>query len=129
MSLFRVDPQNSFEGPHQGQSVITQGADIGDAGTAVIMLHGRGAFAQSMFPLFNEVGRDDICYLAPQAQKNTWYPYSFLENIEKNQPGLSSGLQMIHHLIQRVTETGLSKEKIVLLGFSQGACLDRKSVV
>ncbi len=123
MSLFRIDSDNPFEGPHQGQPVAKHGAAIADAKTTMIMLHGRGATAQSMFPLADEFDGNNICYLAPQAHNHTWYPYSFLANTEKNQPGLSSGLQVIDDLMGRLVDEGLSKEKIILLGFSQGACL------
>ncbi|HBX67460.1 MAG TPA: phospholipase, partial [Balneolaceae bacterium] len=54
---------------------------------------------------------------------NTWYPYSFLAPTDQNQPGLSSGLQKIHDIIEELESEGISKENIYLLGFSQGACL------
>jgi predicted esterase len=46
-----------------------------------------------------------------------------LQPIENNQPGISSGLQRIHDLIQQLQDDGIPKEKIMLLGFSQGGCL------
>tara|TARA_R100000479_G_C6360590_1_gene192854 strand:- start:576 stop:1094 length:519 start_codon:yes stop_codon:yes gene_type:complete len=64
-----------------------------------------------------------IAYRAPQANGNTWYPYSFLAPTDQNQPGLSSGLQKIHDIIEELESEGISKENIYLLGFSQGACL------
>ncbi len=87
------------------------------------MVHGRGATAKGMFPLADQFAQPDFHYIAPQAQNHTWYPYSFLETREKNQPGLSSGLQLLHDLLNSVVQAGISQEKIILLGFSQGACL------
>ncbi|NBC66210.1 MAG: alpha/beta fold hydrolase [Bacteroidetes bacterium] len=89
----------------------------------MIMIHGRGASAKGMFPLADQFAQPDFHFVAPQAQNHTWYPYSFLEPIEKNQPGLSSGLQLIHDLLGSITQEGIPREKIILLGFSQGACL------
>lgn len=90
----------------------------------MIMIHGRGASAKGMFPLADQFAQPDFYYAVPQAQDNTWYPYNaFLEPIEKNQPGLSSGLQLIQDLLDSMTQEGIPKEKIILLGFSQGACL------
>lgn len=89
----------------------------------MILVHGRGATAQSMLPLADEFAQPDFYYVAPQAANHAWYPYSFLEPKEKNQPGISSGLQQIHDLIAQIEEAGLPKNKIMLLGFSQGACL------
>lgn len=62
-------------------------------------------------------------YLAPQAARNSWYPYSFLAPISSNEPGLSSGLAVIEYVLVQVTEAGIPLERTMLLGFSQGACL------
>lgn len=123
MSLFRVDPDHPFEGPHQHDNAVTRGASVGKAKAAMIMIHGRGATAQSMLPLADEFAQPDFHYIAPQAANHTWYPYSFLEPKEKNQPGISSGLQRIYNLIKHLEQEGIPQEKIMLLGFSQGACL------
>lgn len=101
----------------------TYGAPRSRAKAAMIMIHGRGATAQSMFSLADEFAQPDVHYVAPQAQNHTWYPYSFLQPKENNQPGLSSGLQQIYDLIEGLKSDGIPAEKIVLLGFSQGGCL------
>jgi len=99
------------------------GAPLYRAKAAMIMIHGRGATAQSMFLLADEFVQPDVHYRAPQAQNNTWYPYSFLQPKKNNQPGLSSGLQQIHNLLKQIQSGGIPSKKIILLGFSQGACL------
>jgi predicted esterase len=43
--------------------------------------------------------------------------------MEQNEPGLSSALNLLGRLIGRVEAAGVSRERIALLGFSQGACL------
>ncbi len=123
MPLFRVDPDNPFEGPHQHGKEITHGASLSKAKAAMILVHGRGATAQSMLSLADQFAQPDFHYVAPQASNHTWYPYSFLEPKEKNQPGISSGLQKLHDLVQSIEEAGIPSHKIMLLGFSQGACL------
>lgn len=123
MALFRVDPDNPFSGPHQNADIYEHGASLSKAKAAMIMVHGRGATAKGMFPLAEQLAQPDFHYIAPQAQNHTWYPYSFLEPREKNQPGLSSGLQLLYDLIDSVVQAGIPKKKIILLGFSQGACL------
>ncbi|WP_138431124.1 alpha/beta hydrolase [Fodinibius saliphilus] len=123
MALFRVDPDNPFNGPHQEANTFEHGASLSRAEAVMIMVHGRGATAKSMFPLADEFAQPDFHYVAPQAQHHRWYPYSFLKPREKNQPGISSGLQLLHDLLEDVNQGGISKEKIILLGFSQGACL------
>ncbi|GAA5522524.1 dienelactone hydrolase family protein [Aliifodinibius salicampi] len=123
MSLFRVDPENPFSGPHQQQEIITAGTEIEEAKLAMILIHGRGATPQSMLPLAREFKRNDIHFRALQAKRHTWYPRSFLAPKEMNQPGISSGLQAIHDQINELNEAGIPTNTIVLLGFSQGACL------
>ena len=123
MSLFRIDPDNPFEGPHQTVKAAEYGAPISRAKAAMIMVHGRGATAESMFSLADEFAQPDFHYVAPQAQNHTWYPYSFLQPKENNQPGLNSGLQQISNLLSNLNEEGIPSEKVILLGFSQGGCL------
>jgi predicted esterase len=65
----------------------------------------------------------DVAYLAPQAASNTWYPYSFLSPIEKNEPHLTSALGLISQLIATLNAKGVTSDRIGLMGFSQGACL------
>ena len=123
MSLFRVDSNNSFDGPHQDTEKVTGGVSPQDAGLAMILIHGRGASAQSMMMFSDEFERSDIHYRALQAKGHSWYPRSFMAPREMNQPGISSGLQAIHDQIKLLEGEGLDAGKIVLLGFSQGACL------
>lgn len=123
MSLFRVDPDKPFEGPHQGQAVSTAGVSAKQAAGAMVLVHGRGASADSMLLFADEFERSDLYYRAIQADRHTWYPQSFLAPKEQNQPGIKSGLQAIFDQIQWLNDAGITTDKIVLLGFSQGACL------
>jgi len=108
--------------PHLGDRVLAAGRPLGEATAAMILVHGRGADAEDILGLARELGRSDLAYLAPEASGYTWYPYSFLAPFENNEPGLSSGLALLGHLLARLEE-GVPAERTVLLGFSQGACL------
>lgn len=123
MALFRVDPDNPFHGPHQGKPVSKAGVSAEEASAAMILVHGRGASADSMLLFAEEFGRNDIHYRALQADRHTWYSNSFLAPKEQNEPGISSGLQAIYDEIRSLNRAGIATEKIILLGFSQGACL------
>ncbi|NJL13196.1 MAG: alpha/beta fold hydrolase [Microscillaceae bacterium] len=109
--------------PHQGQTLAKRGKSLEEAQAAMILIHGRGATAEGMLGLVDEFYASDWAYLAPQAWGHSWYPYSFLAPIPQNEPGLSSGLWIIDQLVQGLLAKGLPSQKIVLLGFSQGACL------
>ncbi len=108
---------------HQGQPIITAGTPLAKARGAMIMLHGRGASAEDILMLAAELNQPDFAYLAPQAANNTWYPYPFLVPIEQNEPWLSSALAVIEDVLAQVAAAGISSERTMLLGFSQGACL------
>ena len=103
--------------------VLAAGSPLGQATAAMILVHGRGASAEDILSLGRELGRPDLAYLAPQAEGYTWYPYSFMAPMEKNEPGLSNGLALLGHLVERLGAEGIPPERTVLLGFSQGACL------
>ena len=88
-----------------------------------MLLHGRGATAASILTLASELGVADVAFLAPQAAGNTWYPYSFLAPVDRNEPWLSSALAKVGAAVERCQAAGIPFERTVLLGFSQGACL------
>ncbi|MTI86878.1 MAG: phospholipase [Balneolaceae bacterium] len=124
MGLFTVDKDKHFKGPHQNTRILQAGAPVAEAEAAMIMIHGRGAGAQSILQLASEFrSQRKIAYYAPQASGYTWYPNSFLAPTEQNEPGLSSGLQKIYDIITDLEANGIAKENTYLLGFSQGACL------
>jgi len=108
---------------HQNGQLVTAGQPLDEAQAAIILIHGRGASAEDILTLANEFHVEGFAYLAPQATNNTWYPYSFLSPIEQNEPGLSSALQVIGEIVQQVEDAGIPAEKLIILGFSQGACL------
>ncbi|MFL6279340.1 MAG: alpha/beta hydrolase [Vicinamibacterales bacterium] len=109
--------------PHKGQPVLHYGATIASARRAAIFIHGRGASAEDILGIASELGTKDVAYLAPQAAGNAWYPYSFLSPISQNEPGLTSALGVIGALVETLGTDGHGPERIVILGFSQGACL------
>ncbi len=109
--------------PHDGQPVVSQGAPLGEGRGVVIMVHGRGASPQNILDLVPALDRPDLTYLAPAAADHSWYPFSFLTEIAKNEPFLSSALTRIGSVVDDVLTRGVHYRQIVLLGFSQGACL------
>lgn len=112
-----------IHGPHQGQPVLAGGALLSEARGALILSHGRGATAQSIFSLAPLLGAEHLAWYAPQAAGNTWYPYSFLSPIPQNEPGITSGIRALADLVADIEGGGIPAERIALVGFSQGACL------
>ena len=87
------------------------------------MVHGRNATPANILELVPRLARPDLTYLAPAAAGRTWYPHSFLADIASNEPGLSSGMAVLSALVAHIEDAGVPRARIVLLGFSQGACL------
>jgi phospholipase/carboxylesterase len=105
-----------------GQHVLQAGEPIQSARAAMILLHGRGASADDIMTIAAEVQQPGWAYLAPQAAGNTWYPNPFTSPLESNEPYLSAALDMVSKLVARV-EARVPAQRMVFLGFSQGACL------
>ena len=107
--------------PH-GQRIVEAGEDLRSARAAMILVHGRGATAEDIMTIASEVQQPGWAYFAPQAAGNTWYPNPFTAPLESNQPYLDAALDTVTRLVERV-EMRVPAQRIVLLGFSQGACL------
>ena len=105
------------------KNIVTAGADLETAQKAMIMVHGRGATAEGILDVAGYLQVEGFALLAPQASENTWYPFSFMAPAEQNEPGLSTGLEVLGLAVQEVLKAGVSPESIYFLGFSQGACL------
>lgn len=110
-------------GPHQEQPLVTAGAPLDVAEAALVLVHGRGATAQSIIQMADEFHRHGVAYLAPQAARNTWYPNAFTAPVQSNEPGRSSGLQAIDDAVTEANNAEISTGRVMVLGFSQGACL------
>ncbi|MBS1522978.1 MAG: dienelactone hydrolase family protein [Bacteroidetes bacterium] len=106
------------------KQIITAGVPVSQAKKALIMIHGRGASANSILSLADHLSLPaDIAIIAPQATQHSWYPHSFMAPVENNEPALSSALQVIDEIVEDLTKQGIDRTNIYFLGFSQGACL------
>lgn len=105
------------------KNLVMAGRDVSEAKKALVMIHGRGADARDILSLSEYLNVKDFALLAPEADGNTWYPYSFLAPQRENEPWLSSALEKLGDLIKDLNEAGIKAENVYLLGFSQGACL------
>jgi phospholipase/carboxylesterase len=105
------------------KKIFTAGKNLTNAKKVLVMIHGRGAFAEDMLSLAGYFNVKDYALIAPQATNNTWYPYSFLASPKQNKPWLSSALNVLNEIVSDINQQGFSSDKIYFLGFSQGACL------
>ena len=109
--------------PHRDQPILVSGVAPSEAAGALILVHGRGGSAADMQELARTLERPRFACFAPAAAGGTWYPFSFLEPLQRNEPHLSSALKLVRSAIDKAIAAGIPAERLVLLGFSQGACL------
>ena len=102
---------------------IQTGLPLSESKKAILLLHGRGATAESIVSLADYLELADFSIFAPQAAQRTWYPYGFMASDEGNLSALNSSLQQVSLLFQFLIENGKAPEQIYVMGFSQGACL------
>ena len=99
------------------------GKPLKAAAGAVILLHGRGASADDILSLATDLYHPELAYLAPQAAGNSWYPNSFLAPRAQNEPWLTAALRTVETTLLMAKDAGISPDRVVIGGFSQGACL------
>jgi phospholipase/carboxylesterase len=104
-------------------TVVRAGVEPARAKAAVVLIHGRGATADGIIGLADDLGVGGVAYVAPQAPAHTWYPQSFLAPLAANEPHLSRALATVDAVVRDLERQGVPAERIVLAGFSQGACL------
>ena len=102
---------------------MTNGPALAEGGRAVILVHGRNASPRNILDLVPRLNRPLFTYVAPAAANSTWYPYSFLAERGTNEPHLSSALRRLGTVLESIIATGVPATRVVLMGFSQGACL------
>ena len=107
---------------HQ-KNILTAGKELQPGSKVLVLLHGRGGSAEDILSLSAHLNVSDFTLIAPQANNNTWYPYSFLAPPVQNEPWLSSALALLNELVDDLYNKGVSPENIYFSGFSQGACL------
>ena len=109
--------------PHGGQPVVQRGAPLGKGRAVMLLVHGRNAGPENILELTAPLAHPDFTFLAPAAAGRTWYPESFLAPIPRNEPWLSSALRRLASLTDEIEAAGVPRQRMVLLGFSQGGCL------
>jgi len=114
---------------HADQPTLHAGARLVKAQALLILLHGRGSTARDIMGLAGQVMPTNaevaarLAFVAPQAAGNTWYPQRFVAPLAENEPWLTSALHAVARTFEAASTVGIPTDRIVLLGFSQGACL------
>ena len=76
-----------------------------------------------MLDVVARLGLDDVAYLLPVAAGNVWYPGRYFDPLPDNAPWIAWALDALGAAIAAVHGAGIGDERLVLGGFSQGACM------
>jgi predicted esterase len=106
---------------HDLDSLDHRPADAGDR--AVILLHGRHRPASEMREAAVEMGLLDSRCVFPVADDGSWYPHGFMEPLADNEPALGAAVDRIAREVERLAADGFDPDRIIVGGFSQGACV------
>jgi predicted esterase len=107
----------------EAASLHQAGEPLGTSSLAVVLVHGRHQNAQFMLGLASRLPTLPVSYLALEEPTGQWYPFSFLEPTARNEPQLSRALDIVSSLLTWLGDRGYGPKSVVLMGFSQGACL------
>ncbi|EJN59129.1 alpha/beta hydrolase [Halogranum rubrum] len=110
-------------GPHDGQPIETAGAPFQVADAAVVVLHGRGDSPKQFLRLADEFHHRGVLYLAPEAAGRAWFPGPVDEAATAKEPWLSSAFRLVDRTLDVAADAGVPPERVVFVGFSQGASL------
>lgn len=109
--------------PHANSWLVRAGADPADARLGMVLVHGRGGSARDILGIARQLAIPDIAAVAPEAAGNCWWPVSFLAAQNALEPYLTSALAAMERAVASLVKEGIGRERIALIGFSQGACL------
>ena len=106
---------------------MTGGVELPDgragARAVLVLCHGRGGGPEDMRALADALAVPGVACVAPAAPGGSWYPRRFIEPRAANEPRLSQALATVAAALDAVAEAGVDARRVVLGGFSQGACL------
>jgi phospholipase/carboxylesterase len=88
-----------------------------------VLVHGRDQDQQVMLDVAQRLDLSDVGYVLPVAAGRTWYPARYFDPLEANEPHVGWALESFERGIGLATAAGVAEQRIVLAGFSQGACL------
>jgi phospholipase/carboxylesterase len=103
--------------------ILSAGLPLDKSKKVAILIHGRGASASGILGLKDHLHLSDFALLAPEAEGNSWYPYSFMAPDASNEPAYSRAIKQLEEIVQSLYSKGFKSDQIYFIGFSQGACL------
>lgn len=118
--------------PHLGGPPVVVGAPLDRAVAVSVLVHGRdqgpGYLIDALVSRLDPHLQAEVCFVLPEAAGGSWYPARFSEPLLGNEPHLSLALEALRTTIEDLRRQGVPAGRVVLAGFSQGACLVAESL-
>jgi phospholipase/carboxylesterase len=76
-----------------------------------------------MVDVVERVGLNDVASVFLEAGGRSWYPGRFWQPHEAHAPWLGWSIQACERALDRLAEAGVEPRRVVVGGFSQGACV------
>jgi predicted esterase len=102
---------------------VTATGEHAGATAVLVLFHGRGHEPASMHELAGRLDLPGVGCVAPAAPGSSWYPGRFIQPRSASEPALSRALDVVTSTLDDLTAAGVDPGRIVLGGFSQGACI------
>lgn len=109
--------------PHLAEPLVCAGAPLATARRAAVLVHGRDQDATVMLDVAARLALPDVAYVLPVASGGTWYAGRYHDPVATLESELRRALAAIERAIDATRAARHPDERIVVGGFSQGACL------
>lgn len=116
-------PSRHAVNPHLAIPLRSSGAPLADDNPVILAVHGRNQGPDDILDVVASLDWPEATVVVPTADAATWYPDGFMVPFEANEPRLTHALDAVDEWVRGLAETGVARDRLVLLGFSQGACL------
>jgi predicted esterase len=114
---------NASGNPHLAMPPVLAGAGLARAHTVAVLVHGRNQSEQVMLDVVRRLALPGVAYVLPIAAGLSWYPNRYFDPASAVEPHLQPALAAVTAAIEDATAEAGAGARVVLGGFSQGACL------
>jgi phospholipase/carboxylesterase len=107
------------------EDALLAGATPRDASVLCVVVHGRTQSPEIMMDwIIDRLGVEGVAYVLPRANGNSWYDARAVDPLnETTRTQLEDSLAYLTSTIDSLRKEASSKKPLMLVGFSQGACL------
>ena len=88
-----------------------------------LLVHGRDQDEDVMQDVVDRLRLDDVAFLLPVATERSWYPGRYFDPPAQSEPHITWAIEACEAGLETMRAAGLGDERIVVGGFSQGACV------